>query len=134
VPVPRWTAAVIVGLVGGVVSYIGRTSYYISFENFLFLLGYWLAPWAAIVLVDFFWVNRGHYPAQIFYNPRRWVGRGLWSWAIGVLASVPFFNQSLYQGPIASHYPQIGDVSYYVSFIVAGVVYWAWSRRAATTR
>lgn len=132
VPLKRWVAAILVGLVGGVVAWIGRTSYYLSFENFLFLLGYWLAPWTAIVLVDFFVVHRGRYTTAIFYDPRRILGRGFWAWLIGVIASIPFFNQSLYQGPIALKYPQLGDISYYVSFVVAGIVYLAMTRRSAS--
>jgi len=132
VPLKRWVAAILVGLVGGVVAWIGRTSYYLSFENFLFLLGYWLAPWTAIVLVDFFVVHRGRYTTAIFYDPRRILGRGFWAWLIGVIASIPFFNQSLYQGPIALKYPQLGDISYYVSFVVAGIVYLAMARRSAS--
>jgi NCS1 family nucleobase:cation symporter-1 len=131
VPLKRWVAAVLVGLVGGIIGWVGHTSYYVNFENFLFLLGYWLAPWGAIVLVDYFVVRHGHYDTDRFYDPRRAVGPGLWAWAIGVACSVPFFNQSLYVGPIAYHNPQLGDLSYFVSFIVAGALYWVFGKRRA---
>lgn len=130
-PLKRWVAAVLVGVIGGVVGWIGHTSYYVNFENFLFLLAYWLAPWAAVVVVDFFWVKRGRYDTDSFYDPRRVLGPGLWAWAIGVACSVPFFNQSLYVGPIAAAHPQIGDLSYFVGFIVAAVIYAATGRRSA---
>jgi NCS1 family nucleobase:cation symporter-1 len=130
-PLKRWTAAVLVGLVGGIIGWVGHTSYYVNFENFLFLLGYWLAPWGAIVMVDYFMVRRGHYRTDSLYDPRRVIGPGLWAWAIGVACSVPFFNQSLYVGPIAYNNPQIGDLSYFVGFVVAGIVYAWWGKRAA---
>lgn len=129
VPVKRWMAALAVGVVGAIVAYIGHKAYYVGFENFLFLLGYWLAPWAAVVLVDYFLIHRGEYPESIFYNPRRVIGRGFWAWAIAIVVSVPFFNQSLYVGPIALHHGRLGDISYYVSFVVAGVLYWIIGRR-----
>lgn len=128
-PVKRWMAALAVGVVGAVIAYMAHKAYYVDFENFLFLLGYWIAPWAAVVLVDYFLINQREYPASIFYNPRRIVNRGFWAWIIAIIVSVPFFNQTLYVGPIASHYGHLGDISYYVSFVVAGLIYWRIGRR-----
>lgn len=124
VPVKRWMAAILVGIVGGVLSFVARKSYYLDFENFLFLLGYWLAPWAAIVLVDFFVVHKGQYTGAVFYHARRVVRPGLIAWIVGVGTTVPFWNQALYQGVVAKAYPQLGDLTYYVSFFVAGLLYW----------
>lgn len=129
-PLPRWTAALGIGIVGGLVAWVGHRSYYVGFENFLFLLAYWLAPWAAVVLVDFYLVRRGRYATAWFYDPRRRVRSGFWAWAVAVACSVPFFNQSLYVGAVASHLSHLGDISYYVGFVVAGGLYWWWSRRA----
>ncbi|NMP21029.1 purine-cytosine permease family protein [Sulfobacillus harzensis] len=129
VPIKRWVAAVAVGVVGAVVAYIGHTAYYVDFENFLFLLAYWIAPWAAVVLVDFFLIHKGSYPESIFYNPKRVINRGLWAWAIAIIVSVPFFNQSLYVGAFANAHGHWGDISYYVSFVVAGVVYWIFGKK-----
>jgi NCS1 family nucleobase:cation symporter-1 len=128
IPLKRWTMAIVVGVIGAVIAWLGRTNYYLEYENFLFLLAYWIAPWAAIVLVDFFLYRRGRFDTVLFYNARRAVRPGLWAWVIGVLVSVPFFNQTIYTGFVAAKYPQIGDVSYFVSFVVAGLVYWLWTR------
>jgi NCS1 family nucleobase:cation symporter-1 len=130
-PVKRWLAAILIGLVGGVVAWIGHTSYYLNFENFLFLLGYWLAPWGAIVMVDYFIHHRGVYNTDRLYDPRRIFGFGVWAWAIGVACSVPFFNQSLYVGSFAYNNPQFGDMSYFVGFVVAGALYWIFGKRTA---
>ena len=42
---------------------------------------------------------------------------------VGVLASVPFMNQTLFTGPLVS---SLGgaDIAYFVGFIVAAIVYW----------
>jgi NCS1 family nucleobase:cation symporter-1 len=50
--------------------------------------------------------------------------------AIGILVSVPFWNQSLWHGPVVDALPQLGDLSFTVGFVVAAVVYYALSRSA----
>jgi NCS1 family nucleobase:cation symporter-1 len=125
----RWVAVLILGTLGTVLSLAGQHGYYARYTDFLLLLAYWVAPWSAVVLVDYFLVRRGNYRTAEFYDRRRGVGPGLPAWALGVLASVPFFNQSLYTGPIAKAAPQLGDISYYVGFLVAGAVYYAAASR-----
>jgi NCS1 family nucleobase:cation symporter-1 len=130
IPIKRWLAAVLVGLAGGILALYAHRSYYADFENFLFLLGYWLSPWAAVVLVDFLVVHRGRYTTALFYDPRRVLRPGVWAWLIAILVSIPFFDQTLYTGVVARHFPAIGDLSYYVGFVVAAVLYWVLGSRA----
>ena len=127
----RWVAVLVVGVLGTVLSLLGRQGYYGTYENFLLLLAYWVAPWAAIAAVDYFLLRRGRYTTADLYDRRRTVGVGLLAWLLGVAASVPFFNQALYLGPIAKAHPGLGDISYYVSFVVAGVVYYLAARATA---
>lgn len=134
IPLKRWLAAVLVGVIGAVLAYIGHLHYYVDFENFLFLLGYWLAPWSAIVLVDYFLIYRGRYTTDDFYDPRRAFRTGFVAWLIAVVVSIPFMNQSMYVGAFASHYGQLGDLTYYVGFVVAGVLYWLFARKTAAAR
>ncbi|OLZ08417.1 allantoin permease [Sulfobacillus thermosulfidooxidans] len=131
IPVKRWVAAILVGLIGAILAYIARKSYYLDFENFLFLLAYWLAPWTAVVLVDFFVIRKERYHTGLFYDPRRFVRSGLWAWIIAIVVSIPFFNQALYVGSFAYHHPHMGDISYYVSFFVAAIVYFFLGQRTA---
>ena len=53
---------------------------------------------------------------------------GFVAWAAGVLISSPFWMSSIYTGPIAKAFPQIGDLSYYVGALVAACVYFATRR------
>ncbi|WP_242940661.1 purine-cytosine permease family protein [Sulfobacillus thermosulfidooxidans] len=131
IPVKRWMAAILVGIIGAILAYIARKSYYLDFENFLFLLAYWLAPWTAVVLVDFFVIRKERYHTGLFYDPRRFVRSGLWAWIIAIVVSIPFFNQALYVGSFAYHHPHMGDISYYVSFFVAALVYFFLGQRTA---
>lgn len=123
----RWVAVLIVGVLGTALSLIGQTGYYLTYENFLLLLAYWVSPWAAIVVVDFF-LCRWKSQAEAFYDRRHRIGVGLWSWIIAIVVSVPFFNQALYVGAVAKSHPGIGDISDLVSFVVAGLIYLLWRR------
>lgn len=128
-PLRRWHAAVVVGALGTLVSWLaGRSNYYTHYENFLFLLGYWAAPWLAIMLVDYLVLRRGPSVTR-FYDRSHRFGRGLIAWLVALAVSVPFMNQPTFRGPIATHFPQIGDVTYFVSFLVAGAVYLVLGRR-----
>lgn len=119
VKVKRWIAALVVGVVGALLATGGAHSNEMAadYTNFLLLLSYWASPWAAVLLID--WWHRGAKRADVLKQPR-W-RPGFAAWLIGLAASVPFWNQALYVGPFAKTFPQFGDLSYYVGFIVAAV-------------
>ncbi len=124
----RWVAALVLGVLGTVLSFAGRSGYYNKYTDFLLLLAYWVAPWLAVVFFDYMVIHRGREGISPFYDRSRGFGPGFWAWLVGILASVPFFNQSIYLGAIARNLPQLGDISYYVSFVVAAVIYLAFGR------
>jgi NCS1 family nucleobase:cation symporter-1 len=120
VKLERRYIAVIVTAVAGVLAYLGYNSFYVSYENFLFILDYWITPWIAVMLVDFFLRYRlyikGGYREVVNY-------RAIFSYLLGITVSVPFMYPSEYFiGPIA--YRLGFDISYFVSFIVAGLAYY----------
>jgi nucleobase:cation symporter-1, NCS1 family len=110
----RWTlkraqGAVIVGIVGGVVALAGADPANTArlFGNFLGMITMWVAPWAGVMLAMPLLSERNvRWPAII---------AGL----LGFCAGVPFWQQTWFIGPIAEHYPQIGDISFFVGFTVA---------------
>ncbi len=125
----RWIAALIIGIAGGIISYLGGTSgYYENYSNFLLLLAYWISPWLAIIVTDYMMHLRKSDGVWQFYEGSGNVRAGLYAFILAILASYPFFNQSILMGPIAKAYPQIGDISYYVSFVVAMILYAIFSK------
>ena len=117
--VKRSLAALGVGLIGALLALGGGNPRDTAefYTNFLLLLSYWAAPWAGVVLVDA-WQERA-----IARDPQRvpaWRAGAL-AWVIGVLASVPFWNQAWFLGPFARAFPQYGDLSYYVGILIAGI-------------
>jgi cytosine/uracil/thiamine/allantoin permease len=53
------------------------------------------------------------------------------AFVLGIAACVPFMNQSLYAGWVASIYPQTGDLSFAVGFVVSATAYWLLGRTRA---
>jgi NCS1 family nucleobase:cation symporter-1 len=105
----RWQAALVVGLVGGTLAVIGSDPDATAhvYGNFLGLLSTWAAPWAAILIA-----SRGA-------TAERYGRAALIAWGVGIAAGLPFWQQSWFVGPIAAAHPQLGDLSYFVSFGVA---------------
>ncbi len=90
-----------------------------KYENFLLLITYWITPWLAVIITDFF-LHRGQYPEPRFYAPD-WAN---WKGFVAMLA-IPFWDQGdpIPLGWVPKNYPQLGDLSFFAGAIVATVVY-----------
>ncbi|MEV8099922.1 cytosine permease [Kitasatospora sp. NPDC085879] len=127
----RVVGIVSVELVVFVVALVLPDDYLGSFNNFLLLMLYFLVPWTAVNLVDFYLVRRGEYSVSAIFDPRgmygRWSWRGLLSFAVGFGTMVPFFATSFFTGPGAE---ALGgaDVSFAVGLVVSGSLYFGLSR------
>lgn len=127
-PLKRSTTAILAGLIAAVLAVLlGGTDFQENFNNFLILMSYFMLPWLAIRLIDFFW-KRSHTaaPVEAFYRKDGRFGRVRWhgvaAFLIGIGVSIPFMSTTIYTGPIAESL-QGADVSYFVSFIVAAAIY-----------
>jgi nucleobase:cation symporter-1, NCS1 family len=138
-PLKRVPAVVLIGGVGTIMSVaFGGPKFEPFLEKFLFLVAYFVTPWLAIIIIDFWWLNRGGqtYPSVAeFYKTNGVFGEFKWegvaAFLIGVGVSIPFMDTILYRGAIAHHSLGDADISYGVSAIVAGVIYYLWSRGRA---
>jgi len=108
-------AAVLSGVLGLIVSILAATNFISNYENFLLVLGYWTVPWIAVTLLC-------HLTDRVSRLP---VSAAFVAWVGAIAVSWPFYNQALYTGPFAAKYPQFGDATFIVSFLVAGVLYLA---------
>lgn len=100
-----------------------------KYEFFLLLISYWIAPWLAVVFVDY-WLRRGDYGDEsIFYNTRynRW--QGVVAMAIGAVVSTYLFANDYpqYVGPIPTNNPNLGDITFIVGFIITAVLYYVFN-------
>ena len=117
----RWQAALAVGVLGGALALAGSdpASTAHLYTNFLSLLSTWAAPWAAVMLA-----TRGA-------TPQAYGSGALVAWLAGIAASLPFWQQSWFTGPVAAAHPQLGDLSYFVAFAVAYAVAAGFARTPA---
>jgi len=127
----RAALAVIVGVIGflGGVILQAQVAPGSKYESFLILIAYWIAPWLAVVFVDY-WLRKGDYGDEsMFYNSgyNRW--QGVVAMAAGLLISVYLFANifGLYVGPIPTNNPDVGDITFIVGFVITAVLYYVFN-------
>jgi len=121
------TGAVLVALITVLFGLLASSNVLTSFENYLGALLYFLIPWTAINLTDFYLVRRGHYRTEDFFDANGPFGlfnwRGLLVYVITFGIEIPFMNTAVYQGPISK---QLGgaDIAWIVGLCVSVPLYY----------
>ncbi|WP_197514696.1 cytosine permease, partial [Mycobacterium sp. 852013-50091_SCH5140682] len=127
----RIIGILVIAIVVYTIALIIPENYLSSFNNFVLMMLYFLIPWTAVNLVDFYFVRRGHYAIADIFKPNgvygRWSWRGLVAYAVGFAAMIPFITTTFYEGPAAKAIGG-GDISFAVGLVVSGVSYWLLSR------
>jgi nucleobase:cation symporter-1, NCS1 family len=127
----RALVAMLFGVVGYFVGLTGAANPGGSYEAFLFFNTYWIVPFITVVLVDYA-LRRGLYPRRVFFDARHRPWHAMVAMLSGIVASFPFWNQTLFVGVVPSNIPAFGDISFIVAFVVTGAVYLALRPRART--
>lgn len=123
-PLNRRQAVVVMSVIAYLLSLYAQANIYTEFQNFLNLTSYFIAPYVAVILLDYAIGGRkDRTRIPELYDKRRIFGWGFVAWVIGVLASIPFWQSSLYTGTFGSNQASWGDLSMYVAFVVAAIVY-----------
>ena len=103
-----------------------------SFTDFLLFLLYFMTPWSAINLVDYYWVRKEKYDVDALFDPDGVYGRfnkgAFVAYALGVLIQIPFMNSTFYVGPIAN-WMGGAEITWILGLVVAGGLYYAFSGR-----
>lgn len=129
-PVKRHTGVIFICAASYLVALWGQSGFNEGFTAFLNLTAYCIAPYVAVLVCDYlFGGRRTERGLRELFDKSRKFEWGFVAWAVGVAASSPFWMSSIYTGPVAAAFPQIGDLSYYVGAIVAAAVYFATHRR-----
>ncbi|HEU5420414.1 MAG TPA: cytosine permease [Streptosporangiaceae bacterium] len=128
-------AFVIVSAVAGTVLAIAATSNFLTnFQDFILFLAYFLIPWTAINLTDFYVVRKEQYDIGSIFRPDGIYGRfnlrAITAYVVAVLVEVPFMNTTFYVGPMVSHLGG-ADISWILGLVVAVALYYLLMRPAA---
>lgn len=120
----RAAIALAVGIVGLILGFVleANVAPGSKYESFLLLISYWITPWLAITILDYF-LRRGEYVESEFYDTRHNNWQAPLAFVVGIAASVPFWNQEIYLGAIAKAHPEWGDLSFLVGAAVSAIVY-----------
>ncbi|HLZ63126.1 MAG TPA: cytosine permease [Ktedonosporobacter sp.] len=157
IPLRRWGSALLCGVVGAIFVYaIGLFSHFNQahtyteltsnflgvYVDFLLLTYLWVPAWAAVLLVDFFLLRRGHYAAAHLTQGRQgdyWYHGGVFwraviAWLVGVVITIPFIGSATlpwltqpWQGPLA-HLLGGTDISGIIGAVASGLLYYALGR------
>ncbi|MDT5030459.1 MAG: hypothetical protein QOC94_630 [Actinoplanes sp.] len=94
-----------------------------KYEGFLLIISYWIGPWLAVYFAD--WVlRRGKRVDGFLYDTAHNPWAGVVAMAVGMIISIWLFSAQLqYTGPLAKHWPSLGDITFEVGFVIAAVLY-----------
>jgi len=119
----RWKTVAAGAAVGFAIAVTVGEQFEPFYESFLLLLSYWVMPWLAIILVDFFVARRTTVEGTA--NPKSWDRGALLVYVAAIALSVPFMVPLITIGyPVGALASWFGgaDFSYFVSFGVAFVL------------
>ncbi|GAA2815638.1 cytosine permease [Saccharopolyspora taberi] len=128
-PAARIGYIAFVGVAGGTIAVLGRGDFLSNFVLFLHFLLYFLTPWSAINLVDFYFLRKENYALEEIYDPDgrygRWCAPALVAYFAGILVQIPFSHvEKLFTGFLV---PALGgaDIAWLLGLVVPGAIYWA---------
>ena len=123
---------------GGFAAYVIFSQHFSQLlSDFLLFVIVWVAPWAAIYLVDYF-LRRGRYDTQalqdekggIYFRNGGWNWRGIVAQGIGMVAAALWLNAySPYVSPLSSRIDG-SDFSIFMGLIFGGVTYYLLARKS----
>lgn len=138
IPINRVTSLAIIALF--TLSFRVVTVFYGEFfgmyQIFLNYMVFWTAPWAAIVVVDYF-LRGGRYRADDWMkwgSGAYWYTKGVFwpgiiAWLLGIGASLAFSNSPTFVSPLMRDVLGWGDLSFECSLLVGGLAYFLLARR-----
>ncbi|PPF85561.1 cytosine permease [Subtercola sp. Z020] len=95
-----------------------------TYENFLLVIAYWIAPWLGVVLVDRL-LRRGTEIASIVTDQAKYRNAaGPIAFVVSLVVSIWLFsNQTFYVGVVPTLAPEVGDLTAIVGFVLGAGLY-----------
>ncbi len=125
----RLTVALVVGLGGTIPGMIVSGNFIQNFMNFILFVLYFIIPWTAINILDFYVVRRNGYVIKDLFTWRGRYGAVTWSamvtYVVALAIEVPFMNTTFFEGPFAKSFGG-ADFAWIVGLLVSGGLYMLW--------
>jgi NCS1 family nucleobase:cation symporter-1 len=119
----RAMVAMVFGVVGFLVAWWALADAAASYEAFLLVVAYWIGPWLGIMFADQY-LRRGQRIDNLLYDPEHTNWGGFSAFVIALLTSVLLFsNQEKFVGYVVRSVPELGDITFFVGFVIAGGLY-----------
>ncbi len=117
---------VVASIVGTAVGVISSGDFMANFKDFILFLAYFLIPWTAINLADYYWVRKERYDLAAIFDPNGIYGRINWrtmiAYGVAIVAQLPFVSSSFYTGPLVAVFGG-ADLAWIVGLVVAAFLY-----------
>ncbi|AKK28679.1 cytosine permease [Mycobacterium sp. EPa45] len=121
--VARALVTVFFGVAGFGIAWWALADAAASYEAFLLIIAYWIGPWLGVVFADQY-LRKGQSIAGFLYDRGYTNWGGFASFGLGLVVSVLLFsNQEKFVGYIARELPELGDITFFVGFLIAGASY-----------
>ncbi|WP_129360413.1 MULTISPECIES: purine-cytosine permease family protein [Micrococcaceae] len=125
-PRARSIYVLIISLFAVVIALLASDNFVAVFTDFLMFLLYFMTPWSAINLVDYYLVRHKKYDVDALFQrngPYGTINKGAFvAYFAAVLVQVPFMNSSLYVGPVANLFGG-AEIAWLIGLVVAGGLY-----------
>ncbi len=111
----RKTTVLLAAAIGFALCIAGASNFEHFYSDFLITLDYWITPWIGVMVAMFFFKKTKNTNSNV-------VWRGLASYIIGLVASIPFMNLTYYGIPYEGAVAKLmsgSDISYFVSFFIS---------------
>ncbi|MVU76732.1 cytosine permease [Nocardia sp. ET3-3] len=116
------------GVIGFLVAWWALPDAAASYEGFLLIVAYWIGPWLGVVFADEY-LRRGQRVDDLLYDRSHTNWGGVGAFLVGLVVSVLLFsNQEKFVGAVAKAVPQLGDITFFVGFLLSGAAYVAVNR------
>ena len=121
-----------IGTVGTFLAIWGQGNFLSNFVNFILFISYFLIPWTAINLIDFYVLRHGEYSIKDIFDLNGKYGKvnkiTAISFLVSIIAEVPFMNTSFYVGAGAKAMGG-ADIAWILGLVVPSVLYYVMMKR-----
>ncbi|MFC7392131.1 purine-cytosine permease family protein [Scopulibacillus cellulosilyticus] len=126
-PKKRFNLILIIAAIGTVLAIFGQSNLMSIFSDFMLFLQYFMIPWSAINLVDFYFLRHGEYDIKDIFDINGKYGKFNWisiiAYLVTIVLEIPFMNTSVYEGPISKALNG-ADIAWAVGLVIPAILYY----------